>query len=1254
MIRRLSLTLLVLISIFLFPSIGTAQDVDVDGIPDALEDELAKRFMPSLRPYQRTWYYEIGIGPPKVIYRVFYPLLNGVAYPEMIVISYQVLYHRDYGAHTLISTEIGSHDGDNEPFLVLLIYDYAIQDWRPTNITTAAHWHATCYSTESSPEIGAQPPQWEMHPNIYVGNRKHSNHVLTTWDGCGGIWAPDGDIINTSPSAILDEVWKAGDRMFNVGEPNAERLSDLGAVRPQWAGNRTWDNTKFRGAAGIIREALTSLNQNDWAIWPWSLPEGAFDAQQLAFPCYYQLSSTTIETGTEGDTGTLSLTAQHPGCGWRVKSNASWITATAGNSAFQWNNYSGAVGSGNGTINYTIAPNPSGGPRTGTITIGTMAVTVTQTATPCTFTASPGGFDFGTSASGGTVNLTASRSDCDWTASSNTSWMAVTGGASGSGNGTITFSVGQNTTTSGRSAILSIADLKVDINQAGVGCSTTLQSSSVVIDRNGGSASVGVAASPSSCPWTAVSNVPWATITSAASGTGSTTVMFTVASNLTGNSRSGTLSIAGHTFTIQQSGNGAPVVSLIAPANEATYARGATIDLMATASDPDGIARVEFYINGALHVTDTTSPYSTAWTNVPGGRHVLTAKAYDAHNLAATSTAISVNVPNLDTIAISPTNPKAGQTVSITVNGGNPCGAIGLNYGDGTTIVYPITALPMTREHVWSAAGTFTITAVGHGNCLGVLTQSMTIAANTPPTVTITAPASGASVVHPTTVTVSANASDTDGIARVEFFANDLPLGGTSSAPYSVTWQASPGSYSLVAVAYDIYNAGSASALVPITVTQIAAVTVNPGATVTGQSANVTVSGSPTCSAIQIDYGDGTVITYPIGALPTTQGHVWTTAGTKTIIASGQGDCLGSTTTTVSVSANAPPSVAITSPAHGSVHTIATAITISANASDTHGVWRVDFYAGSSYLGTDYTAPYAQAWSVGAGAVTLLARAYDIYGAWADSAVTVTGRGVVSVSASPSFIHQTMTSNITVTGSTTCGGVLIDFGDGTATMYPLSGLPTTQSHVYSTGGWKTITATGQGGDCPGQASTSIYVNYLPVVSLTAPVNGNTYFGPASISLAASAYDPDGAITIVYFYANGAYLGYDTTAPYTFDWANVPVGSYAFAAVAYDNSGGGIWSGTSYVAVTDPGPSRVTSVVAPATVGVGQAASITVYGTNPCGLVHISWGDGVGWHHAISQLPYSYPYAWSVPGTYTITAAGGGNCAGQASTTIVVQ
>ena len=56
----------------------------------------------------------------------------------------------------------------------------------------------------------------------------------------------------------------------------------------------------------------------------------------------------------------------------------------------------------------------------------------------------------------------------------------------------------------------------------------------------------------SGCPWTAGSNASWIGITSGASGSGSGSVRYTVASNNTGNDRTGTLTIAGQTFTVMQ------------------------------------------------------------------------------------------------------------------------------------------------------------------------------------------------------------------------------------------------------------------------------------------------------------------------------------------------------------------------------------------------------------------------------------------------------------------------------------------------------------------------------------------------------------------------------------------------------------------------------------------------------------------------------------------------------------------------------
>ena len=90
---------------------------------------------------------------------------------------------------------------------------------------------------------------------------------------------------------------------------------------------------------------------------------------------------------------------------------------------------------------------------------------------------------------------------------------------------------------------------------------------------------------------------------------------------------------------------------------------------------------------------------------------------------------------------------------------------------------------------------------------------------------------------------------------------------------------------------------------------------------------------------------------------------------------------------------NAPPSVTISSPANNSTFTAPGNISIAATATDSDGsVTRVDFFAGSSAIGADTTAPFQFSWTnVPAGTYTLTARATDSAGASATSSpVTVT------------------------------------------------------------------------------------------------------------------------------------------------------------------------------------------------------------------------------------------------------------------------
>jgi chitinase len=125
-----------------------------------------------------------------------------------------------------------------------------------------------------------------------------------------------------------------------------------------------------------------------------------------------------------------------------------------------------------------------------------------------------------------------------------------------------------------------------------------------------------------------------------------------------------------------------PSVSITSPANGATFTAPASISINATASDSDGtVTKVDFYQNGNLLGTDTTSPYSFSWSNVAAGSYSLTARATDNAGATTISSPVSVTVSSSSptfSISVSPStrNIKAGSagnatyTVTITPSGG--------------------------------------------------------------------------------------------------------------------------------------------------------------------------------------------------------------------------------------------------------------------------------------------------------------------------------------------------------------------------------------------------------------------------------------------------------------------------------------------------------------------------------------------------------------------------------------------------------
>jgi unsaturated rhamnogalacturonyl hydrolase len=76
----------------------------------------------------------------------------------------------------------------------------------------------------------------------------------------------------------------------------------------------------------------------------------------------------------------------------------------------------------------------------------------------------------------------------------------------------------------------------------------------------------------------------------------------------------------------------------------------------------------------------------------------------------------------------------------------------------------------------------------------------------------------------------------------------------------------------------------------------------------------------------------------------------------------------------------------------------------------------------------------------------------------------------------------------------------------------------------------------------------------PVVSITSPTAGATFSTPVSVTINASASDPDGTIARVEFYQGAVKLGEATSSPYSYTWSSVPAGSYVLTAKATDNIG----------------------------------------------------------------------------------------------------
>jgi hypothetical protein len=156
----------------------------------------------------------------------------------------------------------------------------------------------------------------------------------------------------------------------------------------------------------------------------------------------------------------------------------------------------------------------------------------------------------------GTVSV-ADALGCVWTASSSANWITILSGASGSVSGTVSYTVATNAAIRARTGAMTIAGQMFPVNQAaGLNCIFALNRDSITLAAKGGSKTVKVLSFGVPCDWTAVSNDPFITITSGNNGAGKGRVAYSVPGNTNTTALSGTMTIAGRTFTVNQAAGG--------------------------------------------------------------------------------------------------------------------------------------------------------------------------------------------------------------------------------------------------------------------------------------------------------------------------------------------------------------------------------------------------------------------------------------------------------------------------------------------------------------------------------------------------------------------------------------------------------------------------------------------------------------------------------------------------------------------------
>lgn len=259
-------------------------------------------------------------------------------------------------------------------------------------------------------------------------------------------------------------------------------------------------------------------------------------------PCTFVVSPKDVVVSREQQTTTITVKASAASCSWSAMTGSDWLGIT-----------SAKTGRGDGSIQVSLSRNMSSESRSSLVRVANNNVLVSQDGIHCSYTLDRTGANHGPGAEQGSFAVTASDSQCLWSIQGGAPWVQTTPGLK-RGSQIVHYTVSTNQDNNPRSVQVRVKDRIFTIIQraSATRCSFRLGGTMTSFRYTGGRGRVGVTASTPNCLWSARSDVSWIKVHEA-DRKGSQTVSYTVQRN-EGPVRKGTLTIAGHIFTVTQSG----------------------------------------------------------------------------------------------------------------------------------------------------------------------------------------------------------------------------------------------------------------------------------------------------------------------------------------------------------------------------------------------------------------------------------------------------------------------------------------------------------------------------------------------------------------------------------------------------------------------------------------------------------------------------------------------------------------------------